>query len=610
MNSTTTRWLLLLAVGLAVFILVFERRTDGTARRAERTVRLLPELVVSDVTALTLARGTNPAIRLERVQNGWEFRSPFPYPAQPVGVERLLTALMELRWQGHVTADELLAQTNALEAFGFVPPAVGIALQQGNQRFELRLGSPTVLGGQVYAQVAGQGGLYTVDGTALKTLPTSLNEWRDTALIRFAAHPFDRLQVRPITNGFEVVRSPSNHVWKMVRPLSTRANNARLDFLLEQLELTRVIEFVADDPRADIEAYGLEPPERELVFGLGTNEVLGLQIGRSPTNAPDQVYVRRLAHSNVVLVARASIAPWLSGFREFCDRRMMAFKPDDVTRIQALADGPFAVERQTNGTWQIVAPYRAQADSVLVLEMLQNLAELEFVEFEREVTTDFAPYGLAPPRRQYLLQTTVAQAGAAPTNQVLAQIDFGNATGFKYYARRSQDNAVVTIVDNNRLPQAAFELRDRRIWNISTNQMVSLTVHQSGATRKLLRTGPMQWTTSSEDTGPLNPVSLEEAAYRLGQLRADRWVARGQDQLPQYGFDVTDHRVTVQVGEERGLRNYEVRFGRRTLSGGSVYAAVDIEGVEGPVIFECPRSIYEFVLGNLTVPTDAKDGSS
>jgi hypothetical protein len=609
MNSATTRWLLVLVVGLGAYIFFVERRTDDTMRRAERAARLLPDLAVPDISGLSLTRGTNPVIRLERVPDGWAFRSPLNYPAQPAGVERLLTALTELRWPTHVTAQELLAQTNGLAAFGFSPPAATVAVQQGDHRTELRLGSPTVLGGQVYAQVVGRPGLYTIDGAVLKTLPATVNEWRDTALVQLGGRAYDRMEVRPITNGFEVVRSPSNRVWQMVRPLATRANNSRLELLLEQLQLARVTQFVSDDPLADLEPYGLQPPERELIIGQGTNDVLVLQIGKSPTNAPGQVFVRRLAHSNVVQVARAGLAPWLAGFREFCDRRLMVFKADAVTRIEGLADGPLALERQTNDTWQIVTPFRAPADSVLVIEFLQNLAELEFLEFEREVATDFAPYGLAPPRRQYVVLTTVTNAASVRTNQVLAQVDFGNANDFKYYARRSQDNAVLTVVDNDRLPRAAYALRDRHIWNITTNQMVSLTISQLGVTRKLLRTGPMQWTPPPGDTSPLNSVSLEEAAYRLGQLRSDRWVARGDDQLARYGFGTTDHRIAVEVNEAGRIRNFEVRFGRRTLSSGSAYAAVQVDGVEGPVVFECPRSIYEFVLSDLSVLPASAGGS-
>ena len=107
----------------------------------------------------------------------------------------------------------------------------------------------------------------------------------------------------------------------------------------------------------------------------------------------------------------------------------------------------------------------------------------------------------------------------------------------------------------------------------------------------------------------LNPVSLEEAAYRLGQLRADRWVARGEDQLARFGFGTIDHRLAIEVNQDGRIRTLEVRFGRRTLSNQSAYAAVSIEGVEGPVIFECPRSIYEFVLGNLTLVPTLPDGS-
>ena len=602
MNTATTRGLLLVALLLGGFILFFERGTPGTAQRADHATRLLPELAVGDVTAFTLARGTNLAFRVERAGDGWEFRSPIAYPAQPASIERLLNILAQLRWQAHVTARELVAHTNGLAAFGFDPPAAALALQLGERRLELRLGFPTVLGGQLYAQVVGREGLYTVDAALLKTLPATLNEWRETALVQLAGRPYDRLEVRPITNGFEVVRSPTNRQWQMTRPLPTRADNTRLALLLQELELCRVTGFVADDPRADLEPFGLQPPEREIVLGHGTNDMLVLQIGRSPTNAPDEIFIRRLANSNVVRVARAPIAPWLAGFREFCDRRLMVFKADTVNRIEVAGDEAFALERQTNATWRIVSPAPAAADSLLVLELLQNLSEMEFLEFEREVATDFTAYGLAPPRRQFILKGTPTNAVPAGTNLVLAQLDIGAANGFKYYARRSLENSVVTLADNGRLPRAAFALRDRHLWNFTTNQILSITVQQWGQTRKLVRTGPMRWAPAPGSDGPVNPVTLEEAAYRLGQLQAERWVSRGEAELARYGFATTDHRLQVEVNLGDGPKTFTLRLGRPSLSARSAFAAVALEGEPGPVIFECTPGLFEFIQSDLSIP--------
>ena len=128
--------------------------------------------------------------------------------------------------------------------------------------------------------------------------------WRDPALLSLSGFAFDRITVRPGTNGFELARNPTNQVWRLMKPLSTAANNPKLQFLLRGLEQARVTRFVNDDPAADLEIYGLLPPERELVFSRDTNELATLQIGRSPTNAPAEVFVRR-PETSILRASRA-----------------------------------------------------------------------------------------------------------------------------------------------------------------------------------------------------------------------------------------------------------------------------------------------------------------
>ncbi len=601
MNTSSTRWLLLFAVGLGAVILLYERPGESTSESAARRSRVLPLLLPDDVSAVTVQRDTNLTLRLERTNGGWEFLAPIRYPAQPAGVGGLLEGLAKLEVRGVLSAAEVLAQTNGLRVFGLDPPNATVVLNQGSSRMELRLGISTLLGSEVYAQVVGQDGLVTVDRGLMALLPYSVHQWRDAGVACMAGLRFNRIEVRPITSGFEVVRNPTNQQWEMTRPLLTRANNAKIESLLERLDLIRALSFVADDPRADLEPYGLQPPNHELVLGQGTNDLVVLQFGRGPTNAPDQLFVRRMANSNVVLVARAAVEPWLGGFRDFCDRRLVVFDPDRVARIVARDEEQFVVERQGSREWRLTAPYAASADHLLVIEMLASLAELEFLEFEREVTTDFAAYGLAPPRRQYRLETTVTNIDGTVTNAILAQVDIGDPTKHKFYARRGSENSVVTMLDTGRLPRAAYELRDRRIWEFTTNQIASITIRQFNNTRRLLRTGPAQWVAAPDTPqSPINAFALEEAAYQLGTLHAARWVARGEDQLARYGFGSIDHQISVELIGEEKQRTHVVGFGRQTLSGRTAYATVNIEGEPAPVIFECRPRLYELLQSELS----------
>ncbi|MHB9007095.1 MAG: DUF4340 domain-containing protein, partial [Limisphaerales bacterium] len=505
MNFTTTRWLVSIALVLAAFILLVERRGGGARDKLADASLILPGLDGRDVTGLEIRRGTNYLVRLRAANGRWIFVAPFIAPAVSGGVERLITGLAGLQSRCTLSAQEVLAASNGPAAFGFDRPAVTVSVERADRTDQLRLGSATLLGRQLYAQLVGREGLFTIDSDFMALLPAGANDWRNSSLLQLAETRIDRIEVRPSTNGFELVRHPTNRLWSLTRPLATLANNARIEALLAQLDLTSVSRFVTDDPHADLEPYGLQSPERELTLSRGGVDVATLQVGRSPAANPDQVYLRILPASNVVEVARTAVAPWLARFSDFCDRRLMIFRPEAVDRIEAFADEAFAVQRVGPEDWRIVAPYEAPADRLLVLETLAELASLQFIDFERMVAGDFAPYGLDPPRRQYTLLTTLTNPPAGPTNQVVARVSLGKPGGNRIFARRMQDPSVVTFLDADRLPRAAFALRDQRLWNFSTNQILSLTVSQLGDSRRLVRTGPIQWANAPGSVGEVNP---------------------------------------------------------------------------------------------------------
>jgi hypothetical protein len=602
MKSSLTRWLVVTAVALFAFIILIERRGSDTAQTVANGSLLLPELDPRGVSGLDIQSGTNQLLSLERGTNRWFFRSPIYYPAQAGSVGRFLKQLAELRQRGQISAAEVLTQTNGIAAFGLSPPQVSITCRLADRRATLNLGHRTAIGGLAYAQLVGRDGLFLVQADFLKALPPSFDAWRDPGLANLAELKFDRILALPLTNGFELAREATNRQWRMVKPLNTLANSALIEHLLRELELAQAARFVSDRPRLELESFGLQPPQRELLFTQGTNDVFGLQIGVSPTNDAAQVYVRLNNYSNVVLASRATLAPWLSGFAEFSDRRLMIFKADAVDQIEIKAEESFALAKGTNDSWRIVAPYAAPADAALVVEALGEMTELEFLKYERDFATDFATYGLEPPRREYTLRAAVTNAPA--TNLVLARAEFGYATNHLFYARRGSEGSVVLALDPARLPRAAFQLRDRRIWDVSTNDIAAITVQVNGQTRRLLRNGPATWSVAEGAPEPLNLITLDETAFRLGTLTAERWVARGKASLARFGFFDNGLRVTLEVKSAQGQSQRTVRFGGRSPAG-RPYAAVELDGQETPLIFECPVSVLEYVQADL-VPAAAR----
>ena len=69
---------------------------------------------------------------------------------------------------------------------------------------------------------------------------------------------------------------------------------AKVDALWRKLFTTQVTQFITDNPRADLELYGLLPPEAEVSFLVGAGDQYSVQssvqFGKSPTNDPGSVF--------------------------------------------------------------------------------------------------------------------------------------------------------------------------------------------------------------------------------------------------------------------------------------------------------------------------------
>jgi hypothetical protein len=601
MNSSTTRWLVLIAIAMSLYVLFVDRKFDDTTDLADARTRVLPGLSEEVLTGIEVFRGTNRVVALEKNEGEWRLTAPLPYPAQAESVERFVKTLEDLRVRSRITAAEALAQTNGLAAFGLEPPAATIALTEAGRSQSIRVGAHTPVGGQVYLQVSGQEDLLTVSDDFLKSLPESPFAWRSRRLLSLAGQDINRIEVLPATNGFEVVFSPTNQTWTLTKPLATPADAARLEYLMSQLEMTRVAGFVSDHPGDHLATYALDPPLRELVFSRGAELAGHLQIGRAATNNANFLYVRNARLGHVMLVARSAMEPWLTSFRDFCDRRLMVIPLDQVRRIEFTAEEAVALDRGTNDNWRITHPYEAPADSLLVLEFLAQLAGLEFIDFHREVANDFAADGLDPPLQSYRVLGAPTNAPPSATNQVLAELSLGLAKGNLRFARRGTENSVVTMLDPGKLPRAAWQLRSRHIWNFSTNQIEAISVLQQGATKRLRRLGPMDWTPDAGSTGGFNPLTIEETAFRLSKLRAERWVARGDDRLPLYGFPQAACRIDVELKPQDGSSTVHSLWLGRQGPAGQRYAAVRQDVPAGWVIFELPLTTQAFIEEDLVM---------
>lgn len=596
MNSKST-WVWLL-VAAALFAVIVGLKFFGPKPTAVVT-QVLPGFRPAAVTSVLVRPADQLEIRADRTTDGWELTKPIVYPAQANSVAALLNALEHLAPAAVISGAQVRKSPNADQEFGFVNPQATLALLAAEGRRQIIVGTNTAPGDQVYVQVVGGEGVFVVDAEWLKLIPRAADQWRDTALLDLRKLAFNRITVSNAATLLELQFNATNHLWKLARPMPARADNPRLTEMLQKLLTLRVTKFITDNPKTDAETFGLQPPELEIAFSRGTNAPMRVQFGKSPTNDPALVYARRDDSPTIVTVAKENLTPWRAPLNEFRDQRLVALtQPVDL--IEVVNGESFTLQRQASNTWRLVGQ-ELPVDSGLVAEFLHTLTTLPIVQFKDAITEpDLPAYGLAEPARQIILRSAAVTNGAGPTNLIVAELAFGETKEDPVFVRRADENPVygIRLADYEKLPAAAWQLQERRIWNFTTNDVARLTIRQNGKVRELLRQGTNSWAFAPGSQGMINDLAVEEAVFRYGEMAAASWAARGAENLPAYGFKTNNLALTFEL--KNGTK-YNVEFGGVSPAP-YPYAATTVDGETW--IFEFPLGLYQLTMSYLAIPAN------
>jgi hypothetical protein len=589
MNSKNTLVWLVIAAALFAFIFAFEHflRPNGTELSA-----ILPDLQPATVTSVQVIPANALEIRADRTNGAWLLTKPITYPAQSTAMETLLAALQKLTPAIRISAGELREQRGAEADYGFETPSVSLVIEAGDQRWQLLVGNKTAPGDQVFLRVVGTDGAFVTDTDWLKYLPRSPDDWRDTALVNFNDGAPDWIVLTNGTKVIELHRNATNQLWQMTRPLLARANSGRITEAFQRLQTARVSQFVTDNPKADLSSYELQPANLDLWFSRGTNFVTAIHIGKSLATNSSLVYAQHDGWNTVVTTAKEPLSPWFGTVNDFRDPYLLELSAP-VAEIGVRGKSDFTLQRQGTNGWRVVGE-NFPADAGNVQQFIKILANLRVAEFVKDVVTtpDWPAYGLATPAWQITLYSA-----AGNTNAVMAQLLFGAAQTNEVYVRRADEDFVyaVPLEDFNQLPEAGWELRERRIWSFSEADVAQITIHQNGKTRQIIHNGPNHWSLAPGSQGIIVPEAIEETTHQFGELTAAAWLAHDAAECQKFGFKPENLSITLEL--KNGTKP-TVDFG---ISGSqTAVAAVTLDGGQWAFVF--PPVLYQFVLSYLSIP--------
>ena len=598
MNLKTTGVWLLVAASLFAFIYFYQRHARNLN---QEPLKVLPAFKASSAASISiLPQGRDVEILVHRTNDGWQLTRPLEFPAASTAIEDLLSRLEQLLPATYISERELKNRANADQEYGFVNPQSSLTIQPGDYR--LRFGKKTAPGDQVFLQIVGVEGIYVVDAALLKAIPQNANAWRDRTLIDLRDLAFDHIAVTNGPNIFVLQRDAPNQPWRLIYPGKDRADHSKIEESLAYLQHVRCEQFVSDDPKADLEALGLQPPQLEIGFAQATNSIALLQFGHVATNSPGEVYARQFGHHTIVTVSNEFLLPWRVQARDFRDPRLLAIT-NAVHSVEVRTEETFQLQHQGGNHWRML-PRNAAADPLIVKEFVNGLNNLQIVGFVKDFVTDpdLPAYGLATPARKYLLgAAAVTNAAGMVTNPTIVELHFGNQAEGKTFVRRTDESSVYAVnqADVQRLPVASWQLRSRQIWDCSEADVVTVTIRQRGKTRQILHQGPFKWSLAPGSQGIVEGLAEEETVRGLCHLEASAWVDRGQTNRARYGFADGGHQVTLEL---KNSQQMTVEFGGEAPSQ-FPYAATQIEGELW--IFEFPLKLYRDVVRYLSIPENA-----
>ena len=119
---------------------------------------------------------------------------------------------------------------------------------------------------------------------------------------------------------------------------------------------------------------------------------------------------------------------------------------------------------------------------------------------------------------QYILRASQTNEAGIATNVVLAQVDFGitnSGSTNLIYARRGNDGFVFSVNPTNTsgLKCLSWQLRNRRVWNFTEEDVAGVTIRQQGKTWQILRAGQKSWKPAPGSQGTSDqPSSTDDVA--------------------------------------------------------------------------------------------------
>lgn len=335
--------------------------------------------------------------------------------------------------------------------------------------------------------------------------------------------------------------------WIISSPVKTGGDNIIIDAIVNSLKEGKNGEVVWGNLEKEND-YDLNNPRFSLRFYYEEEDsVHGIDFGIESLDKKRD-FVKVLGKDKIFSIPteiRNSLDKNLFDLR---DKRICPCSGDDIIGISFDSSMDSFVLKKEEGKWYFM-PERFKAPKKRIDTYTGAVRWGRFEQVEEESSTNFVKYGLDKP----LLKLNFELRDNAKILWVVGNpVTESNAQS--YYAMRSSDGMIFQVRSRfvNSLMKSKFELKDRRIFDVSEKDVLAVTIQKDGATNFFVRHDD-EWELS--DTGEKlergNKIENIVRAITTAEYEEREPLKRGDKDYPATGIENAKYIVTFTCKNNR-----------------------------------------------------------
>jgi hypothetical protein len=585
MKNKFTNWMLLLsAVLLGGFIMIFERGSENSHQQAQRT-RTVFSVYPESIEQIVLERD-GIQIECTKIAGVWRLTKPADAPVDSGMVEKMIAGLTRVERGELITAETLRERNLTPAAYGFDAPRARITFKNNRGVFTWLVGRDAPVGKTLYVMLAGGGDIIAAPRTLINLIPKDPSWIRDRTLFSGEIAAVRGLDLRR-TGGFLQLRLPENNGWVMQQPHAGRVDSQSMHTLLGKIFSGRIIDFISD-AKVDLTAYGLEKPAYELTVFTQDERTQTLLVGKPLSDKPETRYAKRVESDSVFTVPVEWVKECEVDAGPLRSRQVLGFQADRITAIQLVCGEQQIGLLRTNTQWQVVRPVRWDADAEQADAVLKALAGAVVEEF---IDT--------PASEQ------IAQMGAAPWKAILIAdgktntLNIGNSDTNGLRLVQCNEEPLFFSVKGGIVRDAFVDplfYRSRTVLEINPALIQKITAQNQSVEHAVFKTDTGAFAAGRTDRH-VNAGALTDIMWALNDLRVERYVDFNPVSLTPYELDPPQSTLTVTLSDTNAIGRMVLLGGK---TGGGRFAMIQGQHI----VFVVSEKTAQTLTRELTVPIE------